>query len=77
MGNQKNLWRNNPLNAFMKIEEKVNQYIKQFKNATEHLDPADGRLKKLDIDFVRKLSRIIETHPRIKTDSRSVSRNRP
>ncbi|WP_052166547.1 HD-GYP domain-containing protein [Methylobacter tundripaludum] len=50
----------------MKIEEKVNQYIKQFKNATEHLDPADGRLKKLDIDFVRKLSRIIETHPRIK-----------
>ena len=50
----------------MKIEEKVNQTIEQFKNATEHLDPADGCLKKLDIDFVRKLSRIIEMHPGIK-----------
>ena len=50
----------------MKIEEKVNQYIEQFKNATQHLDPADERLKKLDINFVRKLSGIIEMHPGIK-----------
>jgi len=57
---------NNLLNEFMKIEEKVKQYIEEFKHATEHLDPADERLKKLDIDFVRKLSRIIETHPGIK-----------
>lgn len=50
----------------MKIEETVNNYIERFKHATQHLDPADARLKKLDIDFVGNLSRIIETHPRIK-----------
>ncbi len=49
------------------MKEKVKKYIEQFKNATQHLDPADGQLKKLDIDFVRKLSRIIETHPGIKS----------
>lgn len=58
--------QNNILNEFMKIKEKVNQYIARFKDATQHLDPADVRLKKLDIDFVRKLSRLIETHPNIK-----------
>lgn len=50
----------------MKIEEKVKNYIERFKSATRHLDPADAHLKKLDNDFVRKLSRIIETHPAIK-----------
>ncbi|HEY8094566.1 MAG TPA: HD domain-containing phosphohydrolase, partial [Methylobacter sp.] len=49
------------------MEENVKRHIEQFKNATQHLDHADGRLKKLDIDFVRKLSHIIETHPGIKS----------
>ncbi|HEY8035194.1 MAG TPA: HD domain-containing phosphohydrolase [Methylobacter sp.] len=49
------------------MEEKVKQYIEQFKNATQHLDQADECLKKLDIDFVKKLSHIIETHPGIKS----------
>ncbi len=49
------------------MKEKVKEYIEQFKSATQHLDPADARLKKLDIDFVRKLSHIIEMHPRIKS----------
>ncbi len=47
------------------MKEKVKKYIERFKNTTQHLDPADERLKKLDIDFVRALSRIIETHPGI------------
>lgn len=47
------------------MEQKVKKYIERFKNATQHLDPADERLKKMDIDFVRALSRIIETHPGI------------
>ncbi|PPK75379.1 HD domain-containing protein [Methylobacter tundripaludum] len=49
------------------MEEKINKYIEEFKKATQHLDHADMRLKKLDIDFVRKLSHIIETHPGIKS----------
>ncbi|MGZ5624583.1 MAG: HD-GYP domain-containing protein [Methylobacter sp.] len=65
IGRRQNDWRNNLLNEFMKIEA-VNHHIEQFKNATQHLDPADERLKKLDIDFVRKLSHIIEMHPGIK-----------
>ncbi len=47
------------------MEQKVKKYIERFKNATQHLEPTDERLKKLDIDFVRALSRIIETHPGI------------
>jgi len=47
------------------MKGKVKKYIEQFKNTTQHLDPADERLKKLDIGFVRALSRIIETHPGI------------
>jgi response regulator RpfG family c-di-GMP phosphodiesterase len=49
------------------MEEKVKKFIEQFKNATQHLDPTDERLKKLDINFVRSLSHIIETHPGIKS----------
>lgn len=49
------------------MEEKIKQYIEQFKNATQHLEQTDASLKKLDIDFVRKLSHIIETHPGIKS----------
>lgn len=48
------------------MNNKVTKYIEQFKNSTQHLDPADEQLKKLDIDFVRKLSRIIEMHPGIR-----------
>jgi response regulator RpfG family c-di-GMP phosphodiesterase len=66
IGNQQNVWRNNLLNEFMKIEA-VNHHIEKFKNVTQHLDPADERLKKLDIGFVLKLSRIIEMHPGIKS----------
>lgn len=47
------------------MEQKVKKYVERFKNATQHLEPTDERLKKLDIDFVRALSRIIETHPGI------------
>ncbi|MFI3155624.1 MAG: HD domain-containing phosphohydrolase [Methylococcaceae bacterium] len=49
------------------MQEQVKKYIEQFKNATQHLDPADAHLKKLDIDFVRRLSHIIEMRPGIKT----------
>lgn len=49
------------------MEEKVKQYIEQFKNATQHLDQSDETLKKLDIEFVRKLSHIIDAHPGIKS----------
>ncbi|MGZ5051416.1 MAG: HD-GYP domain-containing protein [Methylobacter sp.] len=51
----------------MNIAEKVNQYIESFKNATQHLEPVEQSLKKLDIDFVQKLSHIIDMHPHIKT----------
>lgn len=51
----------------MKIAERVNQYIERFKNATLHLDSTKQRSKKLDIDFVRKLSCLIEMHPQIKS----------
>ncbi len=47
------------------MQQKVKTFIERFKNATQHLEPTDERLKKLDIDFVRALSRIIETHPGI------------
>ncbi|MGZ4978772.1 MAG: HD-GYP domain-containing protein [Methylobacter sp.] len=49
------------------MEDPVKKYIEQFKNTTQHLDPADPHLKKLDIEFVKKLSRIIESHPNIKS----------
>ncbi|MDO9139637.1 MAG: HD domain-containing phosphohydrolase [Methylobacter sp.] len=55
------------MNNIMGLEEKVKQTIKIFRRATESLDPADEQLKKLDIDFVRKLSRIIDMHPAIKS----------
>ncbi len=48
-----------------KIEEKLKHYIERFKQAAQRLDPADGRIKKLDIDFVRAVSRIIEACPGI------------
>ncbi|MCX7093314.1 MAG: hypothetical protein NTY50_07700 [Methylobacter sp.] len=48
-----------------KIEEKLKHYIERLKQATQPLDPADWRIKKLDIDFVRAVSRIIETRPGI------------
>ncbi len=48
-----------------KIEEKLKHYIERLKQATQHLDPADWRIKKLDIDFVRAVSRMIETRPGI------------
>ncbi len=48
------------------MEEKVKQFIDKFKNTTQHLDQADDDLKKLDIDFVRRLSHIIEMYPGIK-----------
>ncbi len=48
------------------MEEKVKKYIEQFKNATQHIDPTDERLKKLDIDFVKSLSHMIDTYPGIK-----------
>lgn len=51
----------------MSIAEKVNQYIERFKQATQHLGPAELSLKKMDIDFVQKLSHIIDMHPHIKT----------
>jgi response regulator RpfG family c-di-GMP phosphodiesterase len=66
-GKQQNFWQNNPSSEFMKIEEKVNQTIERLKNATQRLDPADERIKKLDIDFVRAVSRIIEMRPGIKS----------
>jgi response regulator RpfG family c-di-GMP phosphodiesterase len=49
------------------MEEKVKKYIERFKNTVQPLNHADERLKKPDIDFVRRLSRIIELHPHIKT----------
>lgn len=42
-------------------EKKLKHYIQQFKQAAQHLDPADRRIKKLNIDFVRAVSRTIET----------------
>ncbi len=48
------------------MKEEIKQYIEQFKNDTQQLDRTDERLKKLDIDFVKKLSRIIEKHPGIR-----------
>ncbi len=47
------------------LVEKVDKYIEQFKCSTQHLDPADERLKKLDIGFVSALSHIIDLHPGI------------
>ncbi|MFU8789456.1 MAG: HD-GYP domain-containing protein [Methylobacter sp.] len=57
----------NSANKFVKTEEKVKQYIRLFKETIESLDPADEFLKKLDIDFVRRLSHIIDLHPAIKS----------
>ena len=56
----------------MKIE-KIKHAIERFKNTTQSLDPADERLKKLDIDFVRKFSRIIESHPDIHNHSKYIA----
>ncbi len=48
----------------MTIEQKkIKLIIEQFKDATNHLDPADERIKKLKIDFVRAASHVIEAHP--------------
>lgn len=58
--------QNNPSNKYMKTREKIKRYIKQFKGATAHLDPMDESLKKLDIDFVRKISHLLENLPYIK-----------
>lgn len=58
---------NNLLNEVMPNSKKINRYIERFKDDIKHLDPADQRLKKLNIDFVRKFSRIIDTHPGIKS----------
>ncbi len=55
------------------MKEKVKKYIDRFKTAIQHLDPADERLKKLDIDFVRKLSRIVETYPGIHKQSKYIA----
>ncbi|MGZ5052916.1 MAG: HD-GYP domain-containing protein [Methylobacter sp.] len=50
----------------MKIEDKVTQHIESFRHATRHLEPTDPSLKRLDIDFIQKLSQVIDTHPHLK-----------
>lgn len=48
------------------MAEKIEKFIEQFKNTTRYVDISDPRLKKLDIDFVRSLSHLIEKYPGIK-----------
>lgn len=55
------------------MNDKISKYIKQFKNTTQSLDPADERLKKLDINFVRTLTRITETYPGIHDQSKYIA----
>ncbi|MDI1231196.1 MAG: hypothetical protein PSU93_08615 [Methylobacter sp.] len=49
------------------MKNKVETYIERFKATIQSLEHADERIKKQDIDFVRALSRIVETHPGIKS----------
>ena len=55
------------------MKEKTIKYIERFKNTTQSLDPADERLNKLDINFVRTLSRIIESVPGIHEQSKYIA----
>ncbi|MFI3186014.1 MAG: HD domain-containing phosphohydrolase [Methylococcaceae bacterium] len=54
------------------MKEKIISYIERFKNTRQTLDPADERLKKLDINFARTLSRIIESFPCIHEQSKYI-----
>jgi response regulator RpfG family c-di-GMP phosphodiesterase len=50
------------------MKEKIEEYIEQFKNTTQHLEHSDPQLiKKLDIEFVRKLSHMVGIYSGIKS----------
>jgi response regulator RpfG family c-di-GMP phosphodiesterase len=48
------------------MEKKVRQYIEQFKDSMQDCGHTDASIKKQNIDFVMKISRIIEMNPGVK-----------